>query len=208
MVPIVQMRPDGALQIVGYMPAPSGGTNMPGMQPQPLAMTPQMAMNPVAAQSPIHQPLSVIQGQQPMAPEKPKPVKTADFWDYEKFDLNFYEIWAARACRPCRSCCNNTCVPGTLDNCCCCWPVNCAYSYHQACGSEIDCSPCCMTCYHCPCNLITGPLYMVFHCGRSCTEVHRYNRTIDLRHPATDGDCQGCDWNRCDCPDDCECDSD
>jgi hypothetical protein len=171
---------------------------------QPSPLTPhQMAMNPVAAQSPIFQQqatFSVIQ-----EPEKPKPVKTPDFWDYEKFDLNAYEIWAAKTCRPCKSCCSNTFVPGTLDNCCCCWPVNYTYAFHHACSSEIDCCPCFMACYHCPCNLLCGPLYLAYHCGRSCIEVHRYNRTIDLRHLAEDGDCRLCDCNRYDCPDMGDC---
>ncbi len=194
----------------------------PQPQPQAIAATSAVA-NPVASDSKQLEPVNpgnispefelhpsppqvandnVMQiPPKPPKPEKPNPVGTSDFWHYDDFELNEYETWAATSCRCCYHCCGCCVVPGTLDHCFCCFPVNCCaccyYTNQQDPGNH-----CWTTICYIPCNMICGPAYCMYHCCQvTCcgNPRHRYNRTINWNHLAEGQDFPYCDINRTEC---------
>ncbi len=128
---------------------------------------------------------------------KPTPVKTKDFWHYDNFELNEYERWAATSCRCCYYCCGCCVVPGTLDHCLCCFPVNCCACYYYTKNDNED--QCFTICCYAPCNMICGPTYCMYHCFQvTCcgNPTHRYNRTVNWTKPAENQDFPYFDINR------------
>lgn len=132
--------------------------------------------------------------------EKKTPVKTADFWNAEIYELNKYEEWAIAACycfTPCSSYC---CVqPGTLDNLACCLPVNCCNGWHKCC---FKCN-CCGGCERLlasvlllPCFMFSGPLFACYHGYKICRgQEHRYYRAVDHQDFVDPNNCGTFDCN-------------
>ncbi len=171
-------------------------------QPQQIAppqYSPGYASSPVAVAVANPSPMLLT----PLVPSpyssssKPSPIDTKDFWD-EDYELNEYESYAARIFCCCSCCCRYCFVPGTIDHCLCCLPVNIGYLFIGVFKSPEDwCCHCITAGWHIPCNAILGPTYCCFHFYNNQQSKHRYNRTIITSRPAEQGDFPDLDINRC-----------